>query len=265
MSDARLRLTIVLWLMAVGALAAPLAGQNEPAKAPIVAPPAIVLGRILGADKKALEDVEVLYGEERRTFTDHRGRFTFDPAAAGVHDVLVRKIGYIPVRFRVAVTPGDVWDGTITMERTAQSLPEVVVLASTAFKNFRPRWLDEFLQRRNAGMGTFLDRIDIENSQLTTTGRLVAISPGIIARSQPGWDELNVNRCGSGFGTNSTGVIYVDGFKTETSMTGRFVTLRDYPPDRLWAVEIYKGRDTFPANFYEPNACLLVLLWTNRR
>lgn len=264
MSLVPIRRSLLVSLIAVGALADSLLAQ-EPARQPAVAPPAIVQGRILGPDKKAIEDVEVLYGETRSVLTDRRGRFTFDPAPAGVHDVLVRKIGYAPVRFRVAVTPGDVWDGTINMERSAQSLPEVVVLDSTALRNFRPRWLTGFLERRSAGMGTFLDRIDIENSRLTTTGRLVAISPGIIARNAMGWDELNVNRCGNGFGTYSTGVVYVDGFKTETSVSGRFTTFRDYPPERLWAVEIFKGRDTFPANFYDPNACLLVLLWTNRR
>jgi len=264
MSLAPVRRALLIPLAAVGALADAVPAQ-EPAKQPAVAPPAIVQGRILGPDKKAIEDVEVLYGEMRSVFTDRRGRFTVDPAPAGVHDVLVRKIGYVPVRFRVAVTPGDVWEGTVNMQRTAQSLPEVVVLDSAAFKNTRPRWLTGFLERRTAGLGTFLDRIDIENSRLTTTGRLVAISPGIIARNAMGWDELNVNRCGSGFGTNSTGVVFVDGVKTETSVTGRFVSFRDYPPERLWAVEIYKGRNTFPNGFYEPNACLLVLLWTNRR
>lgn len=261
---APVRRSLLLTLVAVGAFADSLSAQ-EPARQPVVAPPAIVQGRVVGPDKKAIEDAEVLYGEARSVFTDRRGRFTIDPAAAGVHDVLVRKIGFVPVRFRVAVTPGDVWEGTIHMERTAQSLPEVVVLDSAAFKNFRPSWLTGFLERRSAGMGTFLDRIDIENSRLTTTGRLIATSPGIIARNAMGWDELNVNRCGSGFGTNSTGVVFIDGVKTETSTTGRFVSFRDYPPERLRAVEIYKGRNTFPNGYYEPNACLLVLLWTNRR
>lgn len=264
MSLVQLRRAAAAPLFAAVAISDLLSAQ-EPEKPPIVAPPAIVQGRVLGPDKKALEDAEVLYGDARSELTDRRGRFTIDPAPAGVHDVLVRKIGYVPVRFRVAVTPGDVWEGTINMQRTAQSLPEVVVLESSAFRNFRPTWLTGFLERRHAGMGTFLDRIDIENSRLTTTGRLVAVSPGITAHARMGWDELNVNRCGHGFGTSSTGIVYVDGFKTETSVTGRFMTLRDYPPERLWAIEIFKGRDTFPAGFYDPNACLLILLWTNRR
>ncbi|MBM3906528.1 MAG: TonB-dependent receptor plug domain-containing protein [Gemmatimonadetes bacterium] len=244
--------------------ARPLTAQEAP-KADVVAPPAIVMGRVIGADKKAIEDVEVLLGDELRRVTDRRGRFSFDPAPAGVRDVLVRKIGFIPVRFRVAVTPGDVWDGTITMERTAQSLPEVVVLDSSALKNYRPKWIDGFLERRRGGLGTFLDRTEIENSRIATTARLVATSPGIITRSGSGWDELNVNRCGSGFGTNSTGVVYVDGVRTETSTTGRFRSFYDYPPFRVWAIEIYKGRNTFPSGFFDPDACLLVLIWTHRR
>jgi hypothetical protein len=251
-------------LLAAALPAAPLAAQDAP-KAEVVAPPAVVMGRIIGSDKKALEDVEVLLGDELRRLTDRRGRFAFDPAPAGVRDVLVRKIGYIPVRFRVAVTQGDIWDGTITMERTAQSLPEVIVLDSTTLRNYRPQWIDGFLERRRAGLGTFLDRAEIENSRLGTTARLVATSPGIFTRSGSGWDELNVNRCGSGFGTNSTGVVFVDGVRTETSRTGRFRTFYDYPPNRIRALEIYKGRNTLPAGFYDPDACLVVLIWTHRR
>jgi hypothetical protein len=243
----------------------PLAAQEPSAQPDVVAPPAIVSGRIFGDDKKALEDVEVLLGDALRASTDRKGRFTFDPAPAGMHDVLVRKIGYSPVRFRVSVARGDVWDGTITMRRAVQSLPEVVVLDTAALKNYRPRWIDGFLERRRAGLGTFLDRIEIEQAKALNTGRLVATAPGVLARSAMGWDELNVNRCGNGFGTNSKGIVYVDGFKTETSTTGRFVTFRDYPPERLWAVEIYKGRNTMPAGYDDPQACLVVLLWTNRR
>ncbi|MDQ8154179.1 MAG: carboxypeptidase regulatory-like domain-containing protein [Gemmatimonadota bacterium] len=247
-------------------VAQPLSAQQPVARSEITAPPAIVQGRILGADKKGLEEAEVVVDDTARTFTDRKGRFAIDPVKAGVHEVLVRKIGFVPVRFRVAVTEGDVWDGTITLDRTAQSLPQVVVLDSTkALKNYRPRWIDGFVERRRAGLGTFLDRIDIENARAYNTAKLVATAPGIMARASSGWDELNVSRCGNGFGTASKGIVYVDGFKTETSVTGRFVTFHDYPPDRLWAIEIYKGRGVIPPMYDDPQACLVVLLWTTRR
>ncbi len=256
---------LVLALLAAGLAAAPLAAQDVPAKVEVTAPPAIVTGRILGPDKKAVEEAEVFFGDALRTVTDRKGRFTFDPAPAGTRDVLVRKIGFAPVRFRVAVTPGDLWDGTITMQRSVQPLPEVVVLDSAALKNYRPRWIDGFLERRRAGLGTFLDRMDIENAHAFNTGKLVATAPGVLARAGMGWDELNVNRCANGFGTNSPGIVFVDGVKTEVSTTGRFATFRDYPPERLWGVEVYKGRNTIPPGYDDLQACLVVLLWTNRR
>lgn len=218
MTLAPARRSLVVSLIVAGALSDLLSAQ-ESAKVPIVASPAMVQGRVLGPDTKALEDAEVLSGDSRSVFTDRRGRFNVDPAPAGVHDVLVRKIGYVPVRFRVAVTPGDVWDGTINRQRAAQALPEVVVLDSAAFRNFRPTWLTGFLERRRAGMGTFLDRVDIETSRLTTTGRLVALASGITAHARMGWDELSVNRCGHGFGTSSTGIVYVDGFKRQRAIS----------------------------------------------
>ena len=250
----------------LGAFAAPSAAQQTTGRPEILPPPAIVVGKVAGADKKALEEVEVILDNAERTFTDRKGRFEFDPVSPGMHDVFVRKIGYVPVRFRVAVTAGDVWDGTLTLDRSAQNLPEVVVLdSSKALKNYRPRWIDGFVERRRIGLGTFLDRVDIENAQAVNTAKLVAMTPGITARQGFSFDELNVNRCGNGFGTNSRGIVYVDGFRAEVSTTGRFATFTDYPPDRLWAIEVYKGRGTIPTIYDEPQACLVILLWTNRR
>ncbi len=240
--------------------------QQAPARSEVAVPPAVVMGKITGPDKKALEDAEVRLGDAPATHTDRKGHFEFDPVSPGLHEVFVRKIGYVPVRFRVAVTAGDLWDGTIAMERTAQSLPEVVVLDSArSLRNYRLRWIDGFIERRRAGLGTFLDRVDIENARAFNTAKLVATAPGVMARTASGWDELNVNRCGNGFGTDSKAIVYVDGFKTETSTTGRFVTFHDYSPERLAAIEVYKGRGTIPPAYDDPQACLVVLLWTNRR
>lgn len=246
--------------------ATPAFAQQVPSRVSVVAPPAVVTGRITGPDKKALADAEVVLGSTERTLTDRKGRFEFDPVVAGMHEVLVRKIGFTPVRFNLAVTAGDIWDGTIALERTAQSLPEVVVLdSSKALKNFRPRWIDDFLSRYRAGFGTFLDRVDIENAVETSTARLLMRAAGIMVYPGVGYDELRVNRCAPGFGRYRKGIVYVDGMKAEESRTGRFVSFNDFPPQHLAAVEIYKGRNGVPPAFDDPSACLVVLLWTGRR
>lgn len=238
-------------------------GQPQP---DYVAPPAIVLGRILGPDKKGLAEAEVLMGSTARTFTDRNGRFEFDSVGAGEHEMMVRKVGFAPVRFRVKVANGDVWDGTVHLQLVAQSLPDVIVLDSVpVLKNFRPKWIDGFIQRRRMGAGTFLDRVDIENAHALRTAHLVQQAPGVTSRQGFGYDELNVNRCHTGAGSSSKGIIFVDGYKTEESFTGRFATLADYSPERLSAVEIYKGHNTIPPQFDDPQACFVVLLWTTRR
>jgi len=253
-------------MLGVAGLSSTATAQRAQPNPSIVAPPAIVMGKITGPDKKGIEEAEVLLGDAPPAHTDRKGRFEFDPVRPGMHDILVRKIGYVPVRFRVAVTAGDIWDGTIAMERSAQALAEVVVLDSAkALRNYRPLWIDGFVERRRAGLGTFLDRVDIENAQAFNTAKLIATAPGIMARAASGWDELNVSRCGNGFGTASKAIVYVDGFKTETSTTGRFVTFHDYSPERLAAIEVYKGRGVIPSEYDDPQACLVVLLWTNRR
>lgn len=250
---------------ALVAATVPLAAQQAPGHAEIVAPPAVVIGRIVGPDKKALEDVELVLADSLRDVTDRKGRFEFDPVPAGTHDVVVRKIGYVPIRFRLRVVAGDVWDGTITMDRTTQTLPQVVVLDSTrALRNFRPSWLDPFLERRRLGFGTFLDRVEIEQSREPRVARLIARAPGITVFEAMRYDELHVSRCGAGAGA-SKAILFVDGIKMEATYNGRFTVLAEYHPDQLGAVEIYRGRGAIPPQYDDPQACLIILLWTNRR
>lgn len=269
MSLARLRRSLVISLVAAGAPADSLVAQ-EPARqqpaprAEITAHPAIVAGRILGADKKGIDVADVLLDDSVRAVTDRKGYFEIDPVPAGVHDVLVRKMGFVPLRFRVAVTAGDLWEGTISMDRTAQALPAVVVLESSkALKNHRPRWIDAFVDRRRVGFGTFLDRVDIENAHAARTATLIARAPGVATYQGFGYDELRTARCGSG--STSKAIIYVDGNKMETSVNGRFLILGDYAPSTLWGIEVFRGRGSIPPQYDDPQACLVILLWTNRR
>jgi len=243
----------------------PAADAQQPApKAEITAHPAIVAGRLLARDKKGIEDAEVLLDDSVRAMTDRKGYFELDPVPAGVHDVLVRKIGFVPLRFRVAVTAGDLWEGTISMDRTAQALPAVVVLESSkALKNHRPRWIDGFVDRRRVGLGTFLDRVDIENAHAARVANLIARAPGLTTYQGFGYDELHTARCGSG--STSKGIIYVDGIKMESSVNGRFVILGEYIPAMLWGIEVFRGRGSIPPQYDDPQACLVILLWTNRR
>ena len=244
------------------AVAAPVArAQRAPNRTDAPPPPAVVQGKIVGPDKKGLLEAEVLLGDEH-TLTDKKGRFEFYPTPAGMHEVTVRKIGYRPVRFRVAVTASDVWDGTIMLEKTAQALPEVLVLDSTkALKNYRPRWIEDFMTRRRRGMGTFLDRVQIENAAEMTTARLLTRTPGITAYSRLGTDQLQVSRCS---GSDNKGVVWVDGARAESSLSGRFSSFMEIPPERLAAIEVYRGMNEIPTEYYEPNICLVVLLWTRR-
>lgn len=247
------------------ALVRPASAQRSPARVQIVAPPAMVTGKVVGPDRKALEDVEVLVGDTLKEETDRKGRFAFDPVVPGVHEVLVRKIGFVPIRFRLAVTAGDVWEGTITMDRAAQALPAVVVVETgKVMKNFRPTWLDGFLDRRRMGLGSFLDRVDIENSHARRLSYLLARIPGIMIREAVGYEQVSTTRCDAGVARVKS-VLWVDGIKTETTYNGRFTILSEYQPEQVWAVEVYRGRGSVPSQFDDPQACLTIVLWTNSR
>jgi hypothetical protein len=140
----------------------------------------------------------------------------------------------------------------------------VVVESGKVIKNFRPTWLDGFLDRRRMGLGTFFDRVDIENSRVRRLVYLLAKVPGISVREAVGYDQLSSSRCDAGV-VRAKSVLWVDGIKTESTFTGRFAILSEYMPEQVWAVEVYRGRGTVPTQYDDPQACLTILLWTNSR
>lgn len=256
-----MRASRVMVAMAVSAVSL---GAQQPDKRGTLVPPASVTGRVVGPDLQGLADADVLLRDDLRTSSDRKGYFAFDPAPAGVFDVLVRKIGFVPVRFTLVIMPGDVWDGTIPIAPSTQLLPEVVVLDSTkSLRNYRPYWIDGFVNRRRIGVGTFFDHMDIERSHVMRVAQLIARVPGIHLRETTGFDQLTTARCVGG--SPSMGVLWIDDVKMESTSSGRFSVLGDFQPEALAGAEVYVGRGSIPPQYDQPQACLVIVLWTTRR
>jgi hypothetical protein len=115
------------------------------------------------------------------------------------------------------------------------------------------------------GLGTFLDRVEIERARAARTSYLIARAAGISAREGLGVDILDVSRCRSGIGGGNKAIIFVDGLKAETSTNGRFLSLGTVPPEILLGIEIYRGQGSVPPEYADHEACLVVLLWTRHR
>jgi outer membrane cobalamin receptor len=114
------------------------------------------------------------------------------------------------------------------------------------------------------GLGSYFDRVEIENSHVRRLAYLLARIPGISVRETVGYEQISSSRCDAG-ATRVKSVLWVDGLKTESTYTGRFMVLSEYLPEQVWAVEVYRGRGSVPSQFDDPQACLTILLWTNSR
>ena len=113
-------------------------------------------GTVVDSAKKPLENAEVSIGGMNLTkTTDDKGNFRMETVTAGVHRVMVRKIGYGQLDTSM-VFPEDqevVW--RVTMKE------KVVTLDSVIVREPRDPWMEEFESNRKRGFGQFMNREEL--------------------------------------------------------------------------------------------------------
>ncbi|MGH7560878.1 MAG: carboxypeptidase-like regulatory domain-containing protein, partial [Gemmatimonadales bacterium] len=130
------------------------------APAPLAAQ-AVLTGTISDSAKQPLPGVEVvLQKPAARVESNAEGKFTIGNIPWGMQDVVIRKVGYRPVRLRLTVAGNDTVEVAIPMEAAAVELDPIEVTASTV----RPG-MEDFARRRLTGFGRFFDRKDLERAE----------------------------------------------------------------------------------------------------
>jgi hypothetical protein len=227
-----------------------------------------------GDPVEGAEVVDVLGGNKSLTTKTGTVSLLFLPDGGGL--VRVRKLGFLPQTFMVAISPADTTPITVILTRAgiAQELPKVLVTDSSV-KYLSPA-LRSFEERRKGGFGHFIPESEMrKNDNHTMTDVLISHIPGLmIAPSALGAQFIVSTRkmCKGGALAacrfpNCYPAVLVDGVKANIGMS---VNL---PPD--WskilptdyaAVEYYAGPSEAPIEFSgSSNECGLLLLWTRER
>lgn len=199
----------------------------------------------------------VVQALDRKATTDAAGQFSMDALAHGVHVILVRAIGYQPVRLQAYLVANDTLTVELRMKKSVVELAPLEVTASAV-----PSGLREFEERRTLGEGEFIDWTRLRKEEFRRTSDLFRGISGV---------RINYFPSGQGFlsslRTGCNMQIVLDGIPIYRPEVG------GAPPPSidLWsivnldAIEVYRGPATTPEKFRGVGAkCGTVVLWSRR-
>lgn len=216
---------------------------------------AVVAGRIVDGAGEPVEGAEVSVGDGAPgTRTDHSGAFRLGDVPAGPQELRVRRVGFHPVTLAVTIPAGGATDYVITLERTAQALPEVVIdLPAPTFEKLSP-----FFHRKQFGQGTFFTRDQIEQAHLFRLSDVFRRAPGLRVVPTGATGYIVASSRGMISATRPCRVaLYVDGVRY-----GSGGDIDEIALERVAAVETYSGPATTPQEFGGTAAvCGVVVIW----
>lgn len=219
---------------------------------------AVLTGRIIHDSTRAgLSEVEILIpSTSAKATTDARGRFTLPGLPPGVADVIVRKIGFRPVKIRTLVFRADTLDVEVRLAPAVVELEPIVVTAAAV-----PRGMEAFAERRLKGLGAFIDATRLRKNDDRLLADLFRGIAGV--RVNPGQNNEAFaisNR------TNCLMAIWMDGARVYTSGSGFPFNLNQISPNQLEGIEIYRGSSETPIELSGANSdCGTIVLWTRRK
>ena len=240
----------------------------EPAPAAPQAP-AIVSGVFVdSAGNPIAHGVLSVVGESLRVVTDSQGRFRL-AVPPGPTLLAARALGYQPLVFAISLEPGQSTVRQVHLQVAGVPLPEMTVVG----QRYVPARLAGFVERRQRGLGLFLDRDSIEKRPRSEMSDLFVGRAGIRVFQDP-YDPTKrhvlFTRCeemsfGPGAGGAHTGNrigVYIDGSRLPGSSSSDAASnLALINPADAEAIEVYRGPSELPAEFMTDN-CAAIVIWT---
>jgi hypothetical protein len=236
-----------------GILAAILLAGTSP-----LAAQAAITGVIKEDSSKAkVAGIEVIIQSlDKKATTDTAGRFTLAGLAHGIHIILVRGIGYQPIRLQAYLVTNDTLEVELAIRKSVVELAPLEVTASAV-----PAGLQEFEERRNFGQGDFIDWTRLRKEEFRRTSDMFRGLQGV---------RIAYDRNGQAFLSSSRGScpmqIVLDGLAIyKSGQPGGPPSIDLWSIANLDAIEVYRGASTTPMQYTGKGAgCGTVVLWTRR-
>ncbi len=224
-------------------------------------------GRVTGRVGTPIVGARVtLVGWESAARTDSSGRFLFAQVPGGSTTLDVRAPGIEPVRMPVSLRTGAQARNEVTIVATpaAQTLAPVTVVDRRSEVLIR----SGFEQRRQVGMGRFVDEAMLSKMPMISTTSVLAQYPGMITRQGARGTRL--------FMRDQTGrvcspTVWVDGaqYRAGAEHEGEGAVDIDLlaDPTRIAGIEIYRRMNQAPLQFAgtTQSGCGVIVIWRKER
>lgn len=185
-----------------------------------------------------------------RVVTPEDGTFLFAFVPLGSYDIEIRRLAYEDLD--LSVDTGDGRQVSIQAHMVHDAL-EMEPLVVTSANRDRLEWAG-FYDRRQAGLGRFFTRAEVQDRNVMHLSDLFRSIPGYrVIPSRSGPTRTIVGR------GNCQPTLYVDGVRLRTVGGGNLDQVLE--PDHLEGLEVYSGAQT-PAQF-QAGRCGTVVAWTH--
>ncbi len=198
--------------------------------------------------KEAVEVGSILTGDD--------GRFQLSPGASGGFYLYVEALGFVPeLQGSLSLTEGDTVEVDVFLAPSPIPVEPLVVEAEPQSRRLE---MSGFLERKEAGLGAFIEREDIEKRSPRFLSDLFRTRPGFRVLGGPGGGFLVSRRTSSLCYGTCAPLIYLDGLPMERGAIDQLIQ-----PPLVEAIEIYSGISQLPAQYSgAESACGVVLVWT---
>ncbi len=221
----------------------------------------------------------------RSALTDSGGRVVLERMPAGTHRLVARAIGFRPDSTLVELADGATREITMKLTTHTPVLDEVRVSAEGTSRTGK---MVGYHERRERGIGRFIDRNALEKNGHRRTSDILNTVPGVYVRygfTSKAWASSGRNSTATGCptcghsasnaainpGDRLAGAppacymdVYIDGALVYNSSI-RYAALYDLnsiEPGSIEAIEVYSSGSNLPAEFQRTGgACGAVLIW----
>jgi hypothetical protein len=252
------RITRGVALLAAAGLAAATAPRMVSAQRPDSS--GVLVGYVADQFGEPVVDAELLLvgvGAARMTRTAAAGVYRLEDVPAGVHQVRVRRTGYLPALRPVAMKAGD----TRIQEWEIRRLPPSVDPRAIQTDDGEMRvGLQAFNERRENATGTFIDRAEIEQRNPSHARELLRGVSGFRLASGGSGDAVMWSGGPAGSPVACRAQMFVEGLPY-TPLTG----IDDFAPEDIEAIEAYPAGSPVAAELKAGSAeCGMLLIWLRR-
>lgn len=187
--------------------------------------------------------------------TDDQGRFIFTKVPAGVTEISVRRLGYVPRTLSVTIGAADTDTLVVKLKHNIAMLSAVNVSKGEVRQR---EMIEDYYRRVVRGVGQYITRDQIEKRWGGTPSDVLRNTPGVrFIKTQNGrgvrfpGTSINMRDCAP--------MIWIDGQRAP-GMEIDDVTLGD-----IEGIEIYSGPSTTPMQFSQSqsaNNCGTIVIWS---